>query len=185
VPVPAPIPAPARTTRSIASVEIAEPISRQSDESKAADDPVIAPGSSAINDTAVPDAPLPSAESPAVAERKPATVIAALPPPKLETEQPAQPAPIGVWSGSDGQLRIASCGQFLCGYAGGGKHAGKQVLINMRQTKNNVWVGRVRDFQSGGVYSATMTLRSANSLRIRGCAFGGMICDGRTLARVN
>jgi uncharacterized protein (DUF2147 family) len=130
----------------------------------------------------------PAPPSAPAAEQDKSMVIAALPEPRPDSEErarPAAPMAIGLWSGSDGQLRIEECGQYLCGYAAGGRHAGKMVLINMRQTKANYWSGRVRDFGSGGVYSATMFLRGANSLRVQGCAFGGMICDGRTLSRVN
>jgi uncharacterized protein (DUF2147 family) len=111
--------------------------------------------------------------------------MAALPPAK-DLEQPAKPAtamPIGVWSASEGQMRVDPCGQNLCGYAVGGRHAGKMVVIHMRQTRDNSWSGRVVDTRSGNIYPATMSMRGANGLYIRGCALGGMICEGRSLSR--
>ena len=83
---------------------------------------------------------------------KPRTQVAALPPVKPETEQRARATslmPIGTWSSSDGAMRIASCGSDLCGYAVGGEHAGKMVLIHMRETSSNHRAGRVVDVRSG------------------------------------
>lgn len=92
--------------------------------------------------------------------------------------------PIGVWSSSDGQMRIAPCGRNLCGYAVGGRHAGRMVLIQMRQTHENSWSGQVNDVRSGQNYSATMSMRGPNALNIQGCAFGGLFCGGRVMTRV-
>jgi uncharacterized protein (DUF2147 family) len=152
-------------------------------EPKPADQPVTAPAAAAATPAIDLAEPKPAAEPDSKS-----MVIAALPPVKQQAEEAAKeaaPAPVGMWSGSDGKLKIEPCGQYLCGYAAGGRHAGKLILINMKQTKANHWSGRVKDFGSGGVYSASMFMRGTNSLRIQGCAFGGMICDGRTLARSN
>ena len=125
--------------------------------------------------------------SPQSAAKPSQTTIAALPPAKKDLEERAKPTPampIGVWSSSDGQMRVERCGQNLCGYAVGGKHAGKMVLIHMRSSGNNHWSGQVNDVRSGQNYSATMSMRGPNALNIRGCALGGLFCGSRTMSRV-
>ncbi len=120
------------------------------------------------------------------AEKKPA-VIAALPPAK-EVEPRAKPSatsPIGVWSSSEGQMRVEHCGKNICSYAVGGPHAGKMILKNMRQTSDNRWAGQVTDIRSGQTYSAHMSMRGPNALNIQGCALGGLVCGGRTLTRTH
>lgn len=112
-------------------------------------------------------------------------MIAALPPAK-DIEQRAKPSansPIGVWSSSEGQMRIEQCGKNICSYAVGGSHAGKMILRNMRQTSDNRWAGQVTDIRSGQTYSAHMSMRGPNSLNIQGCALGGLVCGGRTMTR--
>jgi uncharacterized protein (DUF2147 family) len=124
-------------------------------------------------------------EQPAAAA-KPKTQIAALPPPKLDNEERARAAPllpIGTWSSSDGQMRIERCGDALCGYAVGGEHAGKMVLIHMRETRANRWAGRVNDVRSGQTYTANMSMSGPNALNLQGCALGGLFCGSRTLSR--
>ena len=113
--------------------------------------------------------------------------MAALPPAKQDVEQRAKPSatsPIGVWSSSEGQMRVEPCGKNLCSYAVGGPKAGAMVLKQMRQTGVNHWSGQVTDIRSGQTYSAHMSLRGTNGLNIQGCALGGMVCGGRTLTRV-
>jgi len=148
--------------------------------------PAVAPQPQEAAAATAPPAPSRSmAASPPVADKKP-TVVAALPPAK-EIEQLAKPSatsPIGVWSSSEGQMRVEQCGKNICSYAVGGAHAGKMVLRNMRQTNDNRWAGQVTDVRSGQTYSAHMSMRGPNSLNIQGCALGGLVCGGRTMSRV-
>lgn len=110
-------------------------------------------------------------------------MIAALPP---EDGEAPKPSAAGKWrlKGKEGYLRIEPCGANVCGFAEGGKHDGKMLLINMRPTKPNAWSGRVRDLDRGHTYSAQMTVRG-EMLRIEGCALGGMFCGNQTLTRAN
>jgi uncharacterized protein (DUF2147 family) len=148
---------------------------------------------SAAAPAAEPSPPPPAAQAatpPAaepVPDKKP-TVIAALPPAKQEAEQRPKPAlamPLGVWSSAEGQMRVEQCGKNLCSYAVGGRHAGKMILRNMRQTSDNRWAGQVTDVRSGQTYSAHMSMRGPNALNIQGCALGGLVCGGRTMSRVH
>ena len=135
--------------------------------------------------------PEPVASPPAnqpLADKKSPTVIAALPPATQDIEPrpgPAFAVPVGVWSSAEGQMRVEQCGKDLCSYAVGGKHAGKMILVHMRQTRDNRWSGQVNDVRRGQTFSASMSMRGANSLHIQGCALGGLVCEGHTLSRAH
>jgi uncharacterized protein (DUF2147 family) len=118
----------------------------------------------------------------------------ALPPAAPATATPANPAPvaapvqaaatpIGVWSTEDdkGRVRIESCGQNLCGYA---VKTGEKILINMKPSDAK-WVGRIHDPDSGRDYDSTIAMKGTNSLRVQGCAFGGLFCGGQIWNRVS
>jgi uncharacterized protein (DUF2147 family) len=86
----------------------------------------------------------------------------------------------------EGKVRIEACGANLCGYAVDKKsnQNGEQVLINMKPG-NNKWSGRIFDPNSGSSYDSTIALKGTDTLRVQGCAFGGMFCGGQTWTRVN
>ena len=60
---------------------------------------------------------------------------------------------------------------------------GKQVLIDMKSTRENLWNGKINDVRSGSIYVSKMSLHGPNSLRVEGCAMGGMLCGGQTWTR--
>jgi uncharacterized protein (DUF2147 family) len=136
--------------------------------------------------TAPPAPPLPQTGSPpapppgAVASAPPAATVPAPPPTAA-----AAASPVGVWIAekNEGRVRIEPCGQNLCGYVLQGSANGKQVLVDMKPTKDNQWSGKINDIRQGGVYQANMSLRTPNDLRVEGCAMGGMICGGQTWKR--
>jgi uncharacterized protein (DUF2147 family) len=137
-----------------------------------------------VQQDATPAAPPAPAPAPAVAAVPPA------PPPVARPAAPAQLAnsPIGVWltEEKEGKVRIEQCGPNLCGYAVDKKsnQNGEQVLINMRPGKDK-WSGRILDPNSGSTYDSTIALKGTDTLRVQGCAFGGMFCGGQTWSRVN
>ncbi len=92
-------------------------------------------------------------------------------------------SPIGVWATEEnkGNVRIEQCGDNLCGYA---VKTGEKILINMRP-QGSKWAGRINDPDSGRKYDSTMSMKSNGSLRVQGCAFGGMFCGGQTWKRVS
>ena len=107
---------------------------------------------------------------------------------------PSSPAlsgnsPLGVWltEEKEGKVRIEQCGANLCGYSVDAKsnQNGEQVLINMRPGKDAKWSGRILDPNSGSTYDSTIALKGSDTLRVQGCAFGGMFCGGQTWSRVN
>jgi uncharacterized protein (DUF2147 family) len=134
--------------------------------------------------------PQPTASAPVVA-----TAPAAAPVQKQQTPAPetaaAQSAatPLGLWltEEKEGKVRIEQCGVNLCGYSVDAKsnQNGEQVLINMKPGKDAKWSGRILDPNTGSTYDSTIALKGSDSLRVQGCAFGGMFCGGQTWSRVN
>ncbi|MBR1188938.1 DUF2147 domain-containing protein [Bradyrhizobium sp. AUGA SZCCT0160] len=151
----------------------------------------------AADPVTVPPAPLPpSAPAPQVQQEpppapKPAPAVAAVTPPPAPPPAAPQAAnsPLGVWltEEKEGKVRIEQCGPNLCGYSVDKKsnRNGEQVLINMKPGKDNKWSGRIFDPSSGSTYDSTLALKGTDSLRVQGCAFGGMFCGGQTWTRVN
>jgi uncharacterized protein (DUF2147 family) len=163
----------------------------------ATNDPSTATAAVAPADTAPAPAP-PAAPQPpqaAAPAAPPAPVAApAQPPPQKQAAAPAASAPaaanspVGVWltEEKEGKVRIEQCGPNLCGYAIDKKsnQNGEQVLINMKPSKDK-WSGRILDPNSGSTYDSTIAMKGTDTLRVQGCAFGGMFCGGQTWTRVN
>jgi uncharacterized protein (DUF2147 family) len=131
-------------------------------------------------------APLPPAPPP-----PPAPTVATAPsvapaPPPVQRRDPN--SPLGVWltEEKEGKVRIEQCGTNLCGYSVDAKSNanGEQVLINMKPAQDK-WSGRILDPNTGSTYDSTIAMKGADTLRVQGCAFGGMFCGGQTWTRVN
>ncbi|SEC03414.1 DUF2147 domain-containing protein [Bradyrhizobium erythrophlei] len=128
--------------------------------------------------------------APASAKPTPAPTVGAVSPAPKPAANPVQAAnsPLGVWltEEKEGKVRIEQCGANLCGYSVDKKSNanGEQVLINMKPGKDK-WSGRIFDPNSGSTYDSTIALKSPDTLRVQGCAFGGMFCGGQTWTRVN
>ena len=146
--------------------------------------------------TPPPAPPAPPVQQEAVPVAKPAAapaaVVAAAPPtapaPAPATVQAAN-SPLGLWltEEKEGKVRIEQCGANLCGYSVDKKsnQNGEQVLINMKPAKDAKWSGRILDPNTGSTYDSTIALKGSDSLRVQGCAFGGVFCGGQTWTRVN
>ncbi len=144
-------------------------------------------------------APAPQAQPDAVPAAAPAPIVAtapvAAPVQKQQAPSPATPAtqsvasPLGLWvtEEKEGKVRIEQCGANLCGYSVDAKsnQNGEQVLINMKPGNDAKWSGRILDPNTGSTYNSTIALKGSDSLRVQGCAFGGMFCGGQTWSRVN
>jgi uncharacterized protein (DUF2147 family) len=144
--------------------------------------------------------PVPQAQqdpAPAAKPVAPAPVVATAPPTPAKQPIPAPAAiaassansPLGVWltEEKEGKVRIEQCGANLCGYSVDAKsnQNGEQVLINMKPGKDSKWSGRILDPNTGSTYDSTIALKGSDSLRVQGCAFGGMFCGGQTWSRLN
>jgi hypothetical protein len=92
-------------------------------------------------------------------------------------------SPIGIWSTEEnkGNVRIEECGANLCGYS---VNTGARILINMKP-QGAKWTGRIHDPDSGRNYDSTIALKSTDTLKVQGCAFGGMFCGGQTWKRAS
>ena len=167
----------------------------------AAADPSTTTAAATPSDNSAPVAPAPPpppvqqsvAPPPPAAAPPPAATVAVAPPPAA----PAAPAPraavasnspIGVWltEEKEGKVRIEQCGSNLCGYSVDKKtnQNGEQVLINMKPGKDK-WAGRILDPGTGSTYDSTIAMKGTDTLRVQGCAFGGVFCGGQTWTRVN
>ena len=56
---------------------------------------------------------------------------------------------------------------------------------DQHEAAGSKWTGRIHDPDSGRNYDSTIALKSTNSLKVQGCAFGGMFCGGQTWKRVS
>jgi uncharacterized protein (DUF2147 family) len=126
----------------------------------------------------------PAPAAPAVASTTPAPAAT----PSHPAILPGTLMPVGVWATekNEGKVRIVQCGSALCGYAVDEKTNanGKQVLIDMKSTRENLWNGKINDVKNGGIYVSKMSLHGPDALRVEGCAMGGMLCGGQTWSRV-
>jgi uncharacterized protein (DUF2147 family) len=144
-------------------------------------------------------APAPQAQQDPAPAAKPATIATAPVAAPIQKQQAPAPAPaaavqsaatpLGLWvtEEKEGKVRIEQCGVNLCGYSVDAKsnQNGEQVLINMKAGKDSKWSGRILDPATGSTYDSTIALKGSDSLRVQGCAFGGMFCGGQTWSRVN
>jgi uncharacterized protein (DUF2147 family) len=141
--------------------------------------------------------PQPPASAPQV-QQDAAPADRPVPPPVVATTAPPPPpapavqsanSPLGVWltEEKEGKVRIEQCGANLCGYSVDAKsnQNGEQILINMKPDKDSKWSGRIFDPNTGSTYESTIALKGSDTLRVEGCAFGGMFCGGQTWNRVN
>jgi uncharacterized protein (DUF2147 family) len=153
------------------------------------------------NTPAAMTASAPQDTAPAVVPSAPAPAVVMVPPPPppapaqkqaaaapTATVQPSN-TPLGLWltEEKEGQVRIEQCGANLCGYSVDKKsnQNGEQVLINMKPGKDAKWSGRILDPNTGSTYDSTLAMKGSDTLRVQGCAFGGMFCGGQTWSRVN
>jgi uncharacterized protein (DUF2147 family) len=154
------------------------------------DTPAVKPAPAPVTQAAVaPPAPV------AAASTAPATstnVASASPAPVAAPAATAQPAavaaaapttPLGVWSTEEnkGDIRVESCGSDLCGVA---VNTGEKILINMKPVDNK-WTGRIHDPNAKKDYDATIAMKDPNTMKVQGCAFGGLFCGGQTWKRVS
>jgi len=152
----------------------------------------VAPADTAIAPPPAANAPAPQAQQDPASAAKPAApapVVATAPPVQKQTAPASSNSPLGVWltEEKEGKIRIEQCGANLCGYSVDAKsnQNGEQVLINMKPGKDAKWSGRILDPNTGSTYDSTIALKGSDSLRVQGCAFGGMFCGGQTWSRLN
>lgn len=114
----------------------------------------------------------------------------------LATAASAQDA-IGVWQtevddGSYAHITISPCGSAVCGvisrtFNSDGEYQsaniGKTLVIDMVPQGGGAYEGRVWRPSNNKIYIGKMDV-SGNSLRLRGCVAGGLLCSSQTWARI-
>ena len=136
--------------------------------------------------TATSTAPAPAAPPAPAPAPAPATAAAPAPasqPAPVAAATASATSPLGIWATEDnkGNVRIEECGTGLCGYA---VNSNEKILINMKP-QGAKWTGRIHDPDSNRNYDSTIALKGPNTLKVQGCAFGGMFCGGQTWKRVS
>ena len=196
-PAPPPAPAPAVVAAPAPSIQapVPPPLGASGDQSAttaaaAPADNSAAPVTSVARPPPVQQSVVPP---PPAAPPPPAPTVAVAPPPAAPVAPRPAPAlasttPIGVWltEEKEGKVRIEQCGANLCGYSVDKKtnQNVEQVLINMNPGKDK-WSGRILDPSTGSTYDSTIAMKGTDTLRVQGCAFGGVFCGGQTWSRVN
>ena len=113
----------------------------------------------------------------------------------------ADPA-VGLWRTEPGDtggylhVAVAKCGEALCGVikqaidkdgkpVSDYEHLGKRMLWDMKSNGDGSYSGgKIWAPDADKTYSSKMSL-SGNSLEVKGCVAGGLICRGQTWKRVN
>jgi uncharacterized protein (DUF2147 family) len=144
---------------------------------------VAAPPPPSVQQDSIPVPPSPPVEKP---------VETVQPAPQVEhashqAEQEPSDSPIGDWqTEGKGTVRIAKCGNALCGYvlSPSSNEKGETILINMKPKTERQWTGGVYSQDSGETYYGTMSMKGINTLRVEACALGRFYCSGNNWSRI-
>jgi uncharacterized protein (DUF2147 family) len=135
-----------------------------------------------VQEVSIPVPPPPPVEKP---------VETAQPAPQVErvshqAEEEPSDSPIGDWqTEGKGTVRIAKCGNTLCGYVlSSSNEKGEAILINMKPKTERQWTGGVYSQDSGETYYGTMSMKGINTLRVEACALGRFYCSGNNWSRI-
>jgi len=104
---------------------------------------------------------------------------------------------LGVWKtqpddGSYAHIAMETCGAAVCGkiartFNSEGEYPspniGKTLVLDMVPNGDGSYAGKVWRPSNGKIYTGKMDL-SGNSLALRGCVAGGLICSKQTWSRV-
>ena len=115
----------------------------------------------------------------------------------LATAASAQDAALGVWQtevedGAYAHITMAPCGNAVCGvisrtfYADGeyqSENIGKTLVIDMVPQGGGAYEGAVWRPSNNKIYIGKMDVEG-NSLRLRGCVAGGLLCSSQNWVRV-
>ena len=148
----------------------------------AAPPPPAPPAPPPVQEISIPAPPSPPVEKP---------VETAQPAPQVErvshqAEDEPSDSPIGDWqTEGKGTVRIAKCGNALCGFVlGSSNEKGEAILINMKPKTERQWTGGVYSQESGETYYGTMSMKAINTLRVEACALGRFYCSGNNWSRI-
>ena len=137
-----------------------------------------------VQQASIPVPPAPSVEKPVETAQPTAQVERVTH--QAEEEAPSD-SPIGDWqTEGKGTVRIAKCGNALCGYVldASSNDKGEAILINMKPKTGRQWSGSVYSQKSGETYYGTMAVKGINTLRVEACALGRFYCSGNNWSRI-
>jgi uncharacterized protein (DUF2147 family) len=134
-----------------------------------------------VQEISIP-APSPPIEKP-VETAQPAPQVERV---SLQAEEEPSDSPIGDWqTEGKGMVRIAKCGNALCGFVlGSSNEKGEAILINMKPKTERQWTGGIYSQDSGETYYGTMSMKGINTLRVEACALGRFYCSGNNWSRI-
>jgi len=103
-----------------------------------------------------------------------------------QAEEEPSDSPIGDWqTEGKGTVRIAKCGNALCGLVlGSSNEKGEAILINMKPKTERQWTGGIYSQDSGETYYGTISMKGINTLRVEACALGRFYCSGNNWNRI-
>jgi uncharacterized protein (DUF2147 family) len=140
------------------------------------------PAPSQVQQVSIPEPP-PAPPSKPVETAQPAPQVERV---THQAEEEPSDSPIGDWqTEGKGTVRIARCGNALCGYVlSSSNEKGEAILINMRPKTERQWTGGVYSQESGETYYGTMSMKGTNALRVEACALGRFYCSGNNWSRI-
>jgi uncharacterized protein (DUF2147 family) len=113
---------------------------------------------------------------------------------------PVAPSVDGVWANPKGtvQVRTGSCGDKICGWIvwaspqaqadarkkGVNQLIGTALLRSYRATDRGHWSGQVYVPDMQSTFYSTITMVDAQTLNIKGCILGGLLCKAQIWRRV-
>jgi uncharacterized protein (DUF2147 family) len=120
--------------------------------------------------------------------------------------------PLGLWVTENGRsrIRISECGNAICGAIEWMREPtdpdtgrpkldknnadaarrnqpliGTSIIVSMKLNGMDGWSGQVYNAEDGKTYSGSITMLGTNTLRLEGCALGGLICKGQNWTRAD
>lgn len=120
--------------------------------------------------------------------------------------------PTGSWKTEGGKavVRIANCGGSLCGNVASLSEpndpatgrpktdknnsdaskrsrpiVGTPILMGMKPNGADKWSGQLYNAEDGKTYTGHITYAGGSSLKLEGCALGGMVCKSQTWTKAN
>ena len=113
---------------------------------------------------------------------------------------PVAPSVDGVWTNPAGsvEVRTGSCGDKVCGWIvwaspqaqadarkkGVSQLIGTALLRSYRATDRGHWAGQVYVPDMQSTFYSTITMVDAQTLNIKGCILGGLVCKAQVWRRV-
>ena len=99
--------------------------------------------------------------------------------------------PSGTWTrpSTGAKISFYDCSGKLCAKIVGVKDetkksmVGKVIMTGATKSGDNAWKGDLLNLEDGNTYSGTVTMISASSLNLKGCALGGLVCKDENLVK--